>query len=331
VKNRRIARIAAAAFLAGISISGKRVQERSIARFIATVTGGLLLLPSMVSAQDLEPRTYTNIPVGQNFLGAGYIYSKGDLNPSASAPFTDAKLTADGPAVAYVRSLDLAGKAGKLDLSWARLCFDGSATATSGEKVEGDRCGTADPAVRLSYLFYGAPALTMQEFRQQPARRVIGASLAVRAPWGDYNNDNLINSGTNRWSVKPEIGISNVYGNWSVESSLAVSLYTDNDRFAGHRKLEQDPLYQVQAHLIYALPGQRWISLNGNYFWGGESQVNGKSSNDRQRNSRLGITYSTPLTASQSVKFYASRGVVTRVGNDFDTFGVVWQYRWADE
>ena len=110
----------------------------------------LLLDAEAATAQDLEPRTYTNIPVGQNFLGAGYIYSKGDLNPSSSAPFNDAKITVDGPAVAYVRSLDLWGKAGKVDLSWARLCFDGSATATSGQKVRGDRCGSADPAARLS-------------------------------------------------------------------------------------------------------------------------------------------------------------------------------------
>ena len=86
----------------------------------------------------------------------------------------------------------------------------------------------------------------------------------------------------------------------------------------------------MQTHLIYSLPGGRWISLNGNYFWGGESQINGVDANDRQENSRLGITLAWPLNARHSLKFYANRGVVTRIGNDSDTVGVMWQYRWAD-
>ncbi len=286
-----------------------------------------LALPAIQSAaQELEPRTYTNIPVGQNFVGLGYAWSEGDLNPSASAPIRNARLTVDGPAVAYVRSLDMWGKAGKVDLSWVRLCFDGSAIY-QGEKVRGDRCGSADPAIRLTYLFYGAPSLSMAQFRRTPPRRVIGASLKVQAPLGDYNNENLINSGANRWSFKPEVGISNVRGRWNLEGSFSAQLFTDNNRFAGHNRLEQNPLYQIQLHVVYSLPGGRWLALNGNYFWGGESQINGVNADDRQENSRVGVTFSTPLTPRQSLKFNASHGVVTRIGNDFDTLGVVWQYR----
>ena len=76
--------------------------------------------------------------------------------------------------------------------------------------------------MRLSYLFYGAPAMDMQQFRSNPSRRVIGASLKVDMPLGDYNNENLINTGSNRWTFKPEIGISNRWGSrLSVEAALA--------------------------------------------------------------------------------------------------------------
>ena len=289
----------------------------------------VLLAAAPVLAQDLEPRTYTNIPVGQNFLGVGYAYSEGELNPAPGIPLEDAELDMHVSVAAYVRSLDLWGKAGKLDLAWARSCFKGDAIFND-QFVQADRCGTTDPSVRLSYLFYGAPAMSLEEFRKNPPGRVMGASLKIRAPLGDYNNENLINSGANRWSFKPEVGISNQWGRWSADAAIAATFYTNNDKFSGDTRLEQDPLYQVQAHLIYHLHKGRWVSINGNYFWGGETEKNGVFSNDRQENSRLGITLAWPLNAQHSLKFYASRGVVTRIGNDSDTYGVVWQYRWGD-
>jgi hypothetical protein len=185
----------------------------------------------------------------------------------------------------------------------------------------------ADPSLRLSYLFYGARALDLSEFMKTPPGRVIGASLKVRAPWGQYNNENLVNHGAHRWEFKPEIGISNRWGAWGADAALSAALFTENDRFAGRSTLEQDPLYQVQAHLIYNFQRGRWISLNGNYFWGGRTEKDGVTRDDRQDNSRVGVTLGWPLDRRNTLRLYASRGVTTRIGNDFDIFGIVWQYR----
>jgi len=281
------------------------------------------------AAQDLEPRIYTNIPAGQNFFGVGYAYSDGEVSASPSVPIKDIELTIKGTAAAYVRSLDLWGTAGKVTARWSRLCLEGSALV-NGELIRGDRCGTADPSISMTYLFYGAPSMDMNAFRSNPSRRVIGASLTVAAPWGDYNNENVINTGSNRWTFKPEIGISNRWGRWSAEGAFAARLFTDNDNYKGNTTLQQDPLYQLQTHIIYDLPKGRWISLNGNYFWGGRTKKNGVRGDDRQKNSRIGVTFATPLNTQNSLKFFASRGVITSIGNDSDTYGVVWQYRWAD-
>jgi len=300
------------------------------------VVGGALLLllfnclPAAIRAQDLEPRTYTNIPVGQNFIGIGYIYSDGEINPSPSVPLKDVEITMKTTVAGYVRSLDLWGTAGKIDAAWGRACMDGSGNF-NGRTVRGDRCGTLDPSVRLSYLFYGAPAMDMQQFRSNPSRRVIGASLKVDMPLGDYNNENLINTGSNRWTFKPEIGISNRWGSRiSVEAALAARLFTDNNNSFRGTKLEQNPLYQLQAHFIYDLPKGRWLSVDGNYFWGGRTSRDGVKGDDIQKNSRIGVTLGWPITPQHSLKFYASRGVITNIGNDSDTYGVLWQYRWGD-
>ena len=289
----------------------------------------LALLSPPLAAQDLEPRTYTNLPMGQNFLGIGYAYSDGEVNPAPSVPLRDIELTMKTTVAAYVRSLDLWGKAGKVDALWGRSCQQGSGYVND-VLVKGDRCGTLDPSVRLSYLFYGAPSMDLKTFMSTPQRRVIGVSVKVDMPLGDYNNENIINTGSNRWTIKPEVGLSNRWGAWSGETAFAVRFFSDNDNFKGNRTLEQDPMYQLQAHLVYDLPKGRWISIDGNYFWGGETQKDGVKGDDRQNNSRIGVTFATPLNSRQSLKFYASRGVVNNIGNDFDTLGIVWQYRWSD-
>jgi len=289
----------------------------------------LALLPPSLSSQDLEPRTYTNLPMGQNFLGLGYGYSDGEINPSPSVPLRDIEITMNIVVAAYVRSLDLWGKAGKIDALWGRACQKGSGYVNE-VLIRGDRCGTLDPSVRLSYLFYGAPAMDLDTFRKTPQTRVIGMSLQVNMPLGDYNNENLINTGSNRWTIKPEIGISNRWGAFSWEAAFAARFFTDNDNFVGDTTLKQDPLYQLQTHLIYDLPKGRWIAFDGNYFWGGRTEKNGIRGDDRQDNSRIGVTFSTPLNAQNSIKLYAHRGLVSNIGNDSDTFGVVWQYRWSD-
>ena len=66
----------------------------------------LLGLPG-VSAQDLEPRSYTNIPVGEHFLLLGATRSEGGLAPTPSSPLEDADLTIDSLVFGYATSFEL--------------------------------------------------------------------------------------------------------------------------------------------------------------------------------------------------------------------------------
>ena len=61
-------------------------------RWIAWVVLGAAALlpgPSRVLAQELAPRTYINSPVGINFLGAGYVFSSGNLLLDPALPIED--------------------------------------------------------------------------------------------------------------------------------------------------------------------------------------------------------------------------------------------------
>jgi len=286
----------------------------------------LALAPAGLYAQSLEPRSFTNIPVGEHFVLLGVTRSEGGLAPTPSSPLQDADLTIDTLVFGYATSFEFLGDSGKFSAGGARVCYEGSAIF-EGEFVEGRRCEYADPKFRVSWNFYGSPALTLDEFRQWQPGLVIGAGLSVAAPCGDYTSKQLINAGTNRWIIRPELGMSYAWGRWHFDLMASVRLFEDNDDNFRGSELEQDPLYQVQSHLIYNFRNRSWLSLNANFYRGGESTVNGIDKDDQLENSRWGLTYSMPLSAHQSLKLYANTGVITRAGSDFDTFGLGWQYR----
>lgn len=293
-----------------------------------------LLLLSLVAsrslAQALEPRSYVNVPVGQNFVGLVYAYSEGELLAAPSVPLKDAELEVRSSVLGYARTLDLWGKSGKIDVSMGLQCIEGSGIFR-GEFVEAERCGTLDPRVRLAYNFYGAPALDYQSFLQQrPQGLVIGASLQLSAPLGEYHNDKLINSGGNRWGLRPEIGFSNSWGSWSVDGAFSMAMFTENNDFLGGQTVDQDNIYTLQGHIIYSFPRGRWLSLDANYFWGGKTRTDGLSGANIQENSRFGATFTWPLNRQHSLKFLAHTALATTVGNEFETYGVAWQYRWGE-
>jgi len=279
------------------------------------------------SAQDIEPRAYSNAPVGVNFLIVGYANTRGDLS-FETLPLTNAELHASSAVFAYARALDLWGKSGKFDVIAPYTWLSGTADF-AGQRVERDVNGFNDPRFRLSVNLYGAPALTREEFRQYKQDLIIGASLQVSPPLGQYDDTRLINLGTNRWSFKPEIGISKARGPWTLEFAAAATLYTTNNDFFGGNTRSQDPLYSMQGHVIYGFSSGIWASLDATYFTGGRSTLNGTINNDLQQNWRTGATLAVPVNAYQSIKFYASSGVSARTGNNYDLLGVAWQVRWG--
>lgn len=288
----------------------------------------LLGMFAAADAQDIEPRAYSNAPIGVNFLVAGYAYTQGALSFDPALSLTDADLRTNNAVIGYARVLNLGGKSGIFDVTLPYTFLSGEAIY-EGEPVERQVDGISNPAFRLSWNFYGAPAMGLREFSTWQQDLVIGASLRVSAPWSQYDSSRLVNIGTNRWSFKPELGISKTLGQWTVEGQLAATIYTDNDDFFGGNRREQDPIYSAQAHTIYGFKSGKWASFDLTWFGGGRTTFNGVDKQDLQQNWRLGATFAVPVNRKNSVKFYASSGVSDRTGNSYDLIGIVWQYRWG--
>ena len=285
-----------------------------------------LLTASIVAAQDLEPRSYSNIPVGETFLVLGLARSEGDLTPTSTSTLEDAELTIDAGVIGMAHTFSFLGDSAKFDMVAGRACYEGSAVF-KGEFVEGRRCEYIDPKARFTWNFYGAEALKLEDFGQWDRGLVIGGSLQVTIPAGTYDSDNLINAGANRWMIRPGLGMSYRTGPWHFDLVGSARFFEDNDDFFGGNYVEQAPLYSLQGHVIYNLERGTWLSVNANFFRGGKTTQNGRHVDDLQENSRLGVTYSKPITRHHTVTLFYNTGVVTRVGNEFDTWGASWLYR----
>jgi len=288
----------------------------------------LLINLSTVLAQELEPRAYTNIPVGLNFVVAGYSYAAGGVLFDPSIPLENAKIKTHGALLAYARSVKIGSMSGKVDIiiPYARL----SGTADfMGEPASREVSGLADPRVRMSVIFIGGPALPLSGFKDYKQNFVMGTSLQIYFPVGQYDPEKVVNLGTNRFTFKPELGISKTINRLVLELALAGQFFTVNNNYYYGKTMKQDPIGSIQGHVNYNFRKGIWAALDGTFYWGGKTTIDGMEGDNLQENTRLGFTFALPLNIRHSLKLNLSTGASTRTGTDFDAVTLVWQYRWG--
>lgn len=171
--------------------------------------------------------------------------------------------------------------------------------------------------------------MNLAEFRQYRQDLLIGASVQVSIPMGQYAPGRLLNLGTNRWAIKPEVGASKSWGRWTLEAAVGATFFTTNDDFFGGHKREQEPIYSAQGHVIYNLAPGTWAALNLSWFGGGRTAIDDVRDDNLQKNWRVGAVFAVPLDRRFSFKANASTGVSTRTGNSYDLYGIALQYRWG--
>ncbi len=297
-------------------------------RRIVLATLFLSCMTTLARAQELEPRAYSPSPVGTTFLVIAASRSAGDVLTDPTLPLEDVEAEAGVLALGAGHVVGMAGRQlqllGVFPVTWAEA---------SGQVGEGRRTasrrGLADPRFKASMILAGSPALSPAEFAKAPQRTIVGVSITIGPPLGQYDRTKLVNLGANRWSFKPELGVSRRIERWTVEGYAGVWLFTTNEQFyTGSSARRQDPILSLQGHLSYTFANRSWIAFNGTWYTGGRTNIDGVDKLDLQRSTRLGATFSWPLAARQSIKASYSSGATTRVGADFRTITVAWQKVW---
>jgi len=288
----------------------------------------LLLTSAGAAGQELEPGTYQNAPVGINAFFLNYVHSEGNVLVDATLPIEGANAKVHVYAIGYLRGLNLFGKSAKFDVGGAvsHANFQGF---VAGEFRTRQPTGLTDPRVRLLVNLIGAPALDLPAFARYRQRTIVGVSLQAALPFGQYDETKLINLGSNRWSFRPEIGISHLVRRVTLEASGGSWIFTANDANYGGTTLEQRALYFLKGDVIYTFRRNLWVSANYGRAKGGETIVDGVLKNDLQTNDRGGITASVPLTKASALRFAYTNGLTTRLGADFNSIAVGYQYSWG--
>jgi hypothetical protein len=292
----------------------------------ASITLVLFGMPTAL-AQDLEPRAYSPAPMGTNFVIFSYSHSSGDVLLDPSIPVQNASVQFNLGLMGYYHSFGLFGRQTTATLAVPYVWGSGSGLV-NGVPAHIYRSGLGDPGLRIAYNLYGSPALTPEEFKKRSKRTVIGVSLVMTAPLGQYDPRLLINIGSNRWSFKPQVGFSREWRSWDFDLYLGASFFTENGNFFGGRVRDQAPIGSTQVHVSYTFRPGMWAAVDGTYYNGGRTTVNGVQGNDLQQNIRVGLTFALPIAHAQSLKFQYTRGALTRFGSgDFTTVGITYQYR----
>ena len=274
-------------------------------------------------------------PTGANAVDAGYAHLEGGLQLDGALPITGAEASSSVLALGYYHSFSLLGRTANVAVGAPYGIGDFEGTVAEVPKST-HRSGFLDSFYRLSVNLIGGPAMEPREFARWRQDVLLGVSLKIVAPTGQYDPTLLVNWGGNRWAFKPEIGYSQRFGRFLVDAYGAVWFFTRNPEyfsrnqfFPGTRWQSESPVTAFEAHLSYDAAPRLWISLDANYWSGGEVTVNGvPNTSSYQRNSRVGITASVPLTGYQSLKLSYSDGAYIRYGGNYRTISLTWQYGW---
>jgi hypothetical protein len=296
-------------------------------RLFAATTAALSFASWSVRAQEIEPHAYSPAPVGLNFLMLTLTRSSGGVAVDPTLPIGNVDATINSANVSYQRTFALLGRTASagvvLPYAWGEVSGD-----VFEERQSVTRSGLADARLRLAVNLFGGPAVGRQEFAAQTRSTQIGASVVIVAPTGEYDSSKLINLGSNRWAVKPEVGWYQPLGPWTFELAAGVWVFGDNPDFYGNVRREQDPVTSIQTHLGYTFRPRLWLAADWTYYRGGATRVDGVHKRDLQESSRTGLVLSVPVSPLYQFKFAWSDGVTTRIGGDFTTFSVAVQRAW---
>ncbi len=308
-----------------------KVRRITLASFFCVAAAlALLLIPVRSSAQELEPGAYWPLPRGLNIVTVANSFNFGDVAFEPAAPIDEASARINTTAFALTRAFSLAGRSANAGAVLPVISGHVEGLYL-GEPAEVSRFGLGDPRFRVAMNLYGAPAMTPQEFTSYRQRTIVGVSLTVAPPLGQYDSTKLINLGTHRWSFKPEVGISRAYGasgQWVVEAMAGVWIFTDNTAFLGGRTREQDPIVATQVHVTHKFTRTTWLAANANFYTGGRTTIGGRQNLDLQRNSRIGATFSSALKRHHAIRLAVSQGAFTTIGADFTSIAVSYNYAW---
>jgi hypothetical protein len=231
-----------------------------------------------------------------NMFSFTFMIASGNANPAdpAHTVYPDAEFTAHLGVLGYSRSFALFDRTA---VGSILMPFGGIDGEIADPVSQGDSAnGFGDPILQLDLNLFGAPAMVNLPglLRYEPDFTV-DLVLDLAIPIGEYDNDSPVNIGQNRWYGRIGVPMMASLGDWvpgnktTLELLPALWVFGDNDDFLGE-KVENDPLFQLEAHLTHDFAEAFWGSLDAVWYLGAKSTLAGHESGEKLNNVSLGFT-----------------------------------------
>ncbi len=193
--------------------------------------------------------------------------------------------------------------------------------------------GYGDPSVQLDVNLLGTPKIkTIFDYMNYEPTWTLDAAVMLGVPLGQYDADKVVNLGLNRFygriafPFKYHFRIFSPGYRSSLEVVPSVWLFAENDDFVG-QKLQNDPMWQLEAHWTHDFTRQFFASLDLLYRKGFQSEINGIDLGSDIEIGNLGFTLNFSVTDNVTIRTSFSSNVF---GNsDIETSMIRLQFVYA--
>lgn len=203
-----------------------------------------------------------------------------------------------------------------------------------GSSFSQSASGFADPSVQLDVNLYGTPPLKSNvDLLNYEPTLTLDAAVMLAFPIGEYDDNKLVNLGLNRWWGRIAFPIKYHFGAFapgymsSFELVPSVWLFAENDNFLG-QTLENDPLWQLEAHLTHDFTRNFFGSLDLLYRGGFQSEISGSEVGDEVDVGNVGFTLNYHVTDNVTVRTGFSSNVFGDDDLDNSVLRLQFVYAW---
>ena len=315
------------------------VPFTACSRYLPAIIIALSLLCQMSALAQVPPRFYWQSLAGANAVPVIFQSLSGNANPIDPAHFISPDISGSVDAnvlvAGYAKMLPLFDRTLTLAVLEPMGRISGDAIV-NGAVTSENATGFGDPMIEVGYNLIGPKALkSIPDLLRYEPKFSVNVIVDLAFPIGEYDSDNVLNLGQNRWYGRVGAPVVWQLGPWvpgrrtTLEVLPSVWFFSDNNDYNHGQTLGTDPIFQLEAHLTRDFTEHFWGSVDTTWMTGGKStvdEISGKSLNN------LGIGFTLGYQINDNISLTA--GYMATVNDSaptdlkMDGFRISFTYGW---
>jgi hypothetical protein len=299
----------------------------------------LALSPGTARAQGDGPRAWLLAPDGLNAVSFTWMELSSNYNFAGDILIPGADLDSDVKALTFIHYFGLAGRFAQVQATGIFGGVGGTVELGPGSPLPNFPPGVyqtrrfrgfGDPVFTFRVGLAGAPALKLPEFAKHRQGVQLYAMVSAAPPLGEYNTTQLVNLGTNRWSIRTGPVMVVPFRTGATPTLLeiipTINFYTTNqDVVGGAVERSQDPVFVTESHLTHNLTTKFWVGGDLRYQYGGATTTDGIQDDNRTNALGAGVTVGYQILRPLAV----FTGWSKVIAEDDGSRGTMWRVRMA--